>query len=122
MIPDIHAVLSGSGALTAIVGQKIFRTAAPETLNSVRVEAPYVVWSIVDSFPENNLSELPETDNSRIEIDCYSKSQAQSKAMCDAAQAAIEAVTHIIAGPLERKEDDTKLWCMFFDASFWTDR
>lgn len=122
MIPDVRAILAASSPLVAIVGDKIYRTAAAETAAGTPVPPPYVVWSIVAAIPENNLSELPDTDNARIQIDCYSDSQPQARAMAQATQAAIEAVTHVIFGPTETKEDDTKLWRWSMDASFWNSR
>lgn len=122
MTPDVYRVLRSSSALVAIVGEKIYRTVAPENQDGTTVAAPYVVWSIVSALPENNLSDLPDTDNARIQIDCYSLKQVQARQMCDAAQAAIEAVTHVVFGPAETREDDTKLFRWTFDSSWWTPR
>lgn len=116
MIPDVQSVLIA--ALTSITGCAVYRTQAIEG-----AVAPYVVWTIVSTVPENQISGAPETDNARIQVDTYSLSQSQSRQMCDLAQAAIEATSaNVIFGPTETREDETKFWRWSFDSSWWTSR
>lgn len=115
--PRIDLLLAASAGLVAIVGAKIYRTQADET-----VAAPYVVWSIISGSPENNLSDLPEVDEGRIQVDCYSLSQSEARRMCDYCVTAIESSFHIIFGPVESREDDTKLWRWSFDLTSFTNR
>lgn len=119
VIPDVRGVLAGSGALTAIVGDKIYRTQAKDG-----TVPPYVVWSIVSAVPELNLSDTPEIDNSRIQIDCYAPKDSQSTGsnMMRAAMQAIEAVTDVVFGPVETREDETLYWRWVFDCSVWSPR
>lgn len=115
MLPNVQGVLE---AALASITTRVYRTEAAE--NAV---APYAVWTIVSAVPENQISGAPETDNARVQIDCYSMSQSQSRAMCDLAQAAIEDTSaNVIFGPVESREADTKLWRWQFDASVWTYR
>lgn len=117
MIPNVDKILSDASAVTNIVSNRIYRTLALQPTT-----APYIVWSIVSTIPENNLADLPELDDARIQIDCYSVSQPQARTLSNAAQAAIEAVTHVVMGPIEFFEPDTLLYRFTFDATFWTNR
>jgi hypothetical protein len=106
-------------ALAAIT-PRVYRTEAEEG-----AAAPYAVWTIVSGVPENNVSGAPETDNARIQIDCYSgrDNQPQARQMCELAQAAVEATSaNVVFGPVESREPGTKLWRWQFDSSFWTNR
>jgi hypothetical protein len=116
MIPDVQGVLTT--ALASISGCAVYRTQAIEG-----AVAPYAVWTIVSAVPENQISGAPETDNARIQIDTYSKTQSQSRQMCELAQAAVEATAaNVIFGPTETREADTKLWRWSFDSSWWNNR
>ena len=115
MIPNVDAILSP--ALAAIAGDRIYRTVAPQG-----VTKPYAVWAIVTNTPRNSLACAPGIDNARVQVDCYATSQTAARQLCEAAQAAVEAVTHVIMGPVEFYEPETKLYRWTFDASFWTPR
>lgn len=112
----IQSILTAAD-VTAIVGTKIYRTQADET-----VAAPLVVWSIISASPENNLSASPEVDEARIQVDCYSAAQVQAKTLCDACVAAIEGTFHVVFGPVESRDTDTKLWRWTFDCTAFTNR
>lgn len=117
MIPDVYATLSAASTVTAIVGARIYRTTAPQGETQ-----PYVVWQLVTSVPENNLSNLPDMDDQRVQIDCYSLSQSQCRELGKAVRNAIEVVTHIVSGPWEDHESDTKLFRWSMDAEYWESR
>lgn len=117
MPPNVYAILSGAPAVTAIVAQRIFRTSVPE--GETR---PYVVWTPVASNAELNLSDLPDMDDSRVQVDCYSTSQQQGTTLMQAVLAAFEAVTHVVAGPFEGYDSETKMFRWTFDAEFWEGR
>lgn len=116
MIPNVRDVIAS--ALSAIT-TSIYRGQASED-----AIAPYVVWTIVSGVPENNVSGAPETDNARIQIDCYSDSQPQARQMAYAAMGAVEADSraNVIFGPVESRETNTKLWRWQFDSSWWSNR
>lgn len=118
-LPPVESLLLASSAVTNIVGKRIFRTQADE-----KAVQPYLVWSIVSAIPSNNLSDLPEDDNSRIQIDCYAKDQGTCRRLRDAAMAAIEPEAYVVFGPVETREDETidRLWRWIMDASFFTNR
>lgn len=117
MPPNVYAILSGASAVTAIVSQRIFRTSVPE--GETR---PYVVWTPIANTPELSLYCAPDIDDSRVQVDCYSPSQQQATSLMSAAMSAIEAVTHVVSGPFETFEAETKLFRWTFDAEFWESR
>jgi hypothetical protein len=116
-LPRVDLILGAASGVTNIVSQKIYRTMAEET-----AVAPYVVWGIVSAAPENNLASDPEVDEARIQVDCYSLSQSQARTLCYAAVAALEPYYHVIFGPSETREDDTKLWRWMFHVTTFTNR
>lgn len=117
MIPPVQATLTGSPDVVAIAGTRISQTVAPQ--DQAR---PYIVWTLISGVPQNNLSDRPERDDQRIQIDCYSADQSQARALCKAARDAIETETHIVLGPWTAFEDDTNLFRWSFDAEYWSPR
>ena len=117
MLPPVQATLAASSAVVAIAGTRISQLTAPQDQTR-----PYIVWSLVSGVPENNLSDLPDMDDMRAQIDCYSTDQSQARALCEAARDAIEVETHIVFGPWNTFEDDTKLYRWSFDAEYWQAR
>jgi muramidase (phage lysozyme) len=86
---------------------------------------PYVVWQIVGGGPVNNLSEDPEMDDARVRVTTYtheSAGTAAAKTLAIAVRTALEAVTHVIFGPINDDEPETKSYRWIQDAEFWTDR
>jgi hypothetical protein len=117
VIPDLTHILIADTATNAIVSGKVFRTFAEET-----PVAPYIVWTIISGVPENNLSDLPDIDDARIQVDCYSGSQKQSRQLGEAAQAALEPLGYVVFGPVESREEETFLYRRTIDLEFWTAR
>lgn len=117
MPPNVYAILSNDSSVAGIVNNRVFRTQVPEGESR-----PYVVWAQIANNPELSLSCVPDMDNSRIQIDCYSPSQKQSTDLMKAAMAAIEAITYVVSGPFEIFESDTKMFRWSFDAEFWESR
>jgi hypothetical protein len=116
-LPAIQSALTGSGALTAIVGARIYQTLAPED-----VARPYVIWTLVSAVPENQLPYAPEDDDQRVQVDTFSESQTQARQAVQAAADACEAIGYIVFGPWFSFEDDTKLHRGSFDVEVWTKR
>jgi hypothetical protein len=116
-LPQVQQALAASSALTTIVGTRISQGIAPEDQTR-----PYVVWSIPSAAPENNLSDRPEEDDQRIQVDCWSTSQSQCRQMAQAAADACEGIGHIVFGPWSDYEADTKLHRWSFDLEVWNKR
>jgi hypothetical protein len=117
MVPPVRETLLAASAVTAIVAQRVYQQEAPQDAAD-----PYVVWAVVSGVPGNNLSDTPEYDDQRIQIDCWSDNQAQARQLGEAVRDAIEAQTHIVFGPWSDRDQDTKLWRWSMDAEYWQDR
>lgn len=116
-LPSVQQALTGSSALVAIVGTRITQSIAPEDQTR-----PYVVWWIASAAPENNLSDRPEEDDQRMQVDCWSPNQPQCRQMMQAASDACEAIGHIVFGPWSDYEPETKLFRWSFDLEVWNRR
>lgn len=116
-LPPVQDALKGSAALVAIVGQRIYQTQAPED-----VARPYAVWTIISAVPELQLSAPPEDDDQRVQVDCFSDAQPQSRAMIQAAADACEVIGNIVFGPWFSFETDTKIFRASFDVEIWNPR
>lgn len=120
MNPPVYQALNVP-AVNALVSGRIYPNGrAPQ--NVVR---PYIVWQIVGGGPLNNLSDDPEMDDARVRVWSYSDETAGSAAarvLKDAVRDALEAVTHVIAGPFGDYEAETKMFVWIQDAEFWDDR
>ncbi len=117
MIPPIQQLLEASGALVAIVGDRIFQATAPAD-----AAQPYVVWTLVSGVPANNLSELPQSDDQRVQVDFYALSAVACRQAAQAGRDAIETYADIVFGPWNTYEGDTKLYRWSFDAQTIEDR
>jgi hypothetical protein len=117
VVPPVQQTLTAASAVTAIVGSRIYQSIAPQDITQ-----PYVVWSVVTSAPGNNLSETPEYDDQRVQIDCWSTNQSQARQLGQAVRDAIEVYTHIVYGPWNDYEPDTKLHRWSMDSEWWQDR
>ncbi len=116
MIPHVQQVLEASSAVTSITSN-ISQTILPEGQTR-----PYVVWTLITAVPGINLSDPPDYDDQRVQVDCYSLDQPTCRALSDAVLAALESVTHVVFGPWADYEPDTKLFKWSMDAEFWDSR
>jgi hypothetical protein len=99
------------------ISQRIYQTVAPEN-----AQRPYTVWAIVSAVPEIQLSANPEDDDQRVQVDCFSESQRESRQMIQAAADACEGIGNIVFGPWSSFENDTKLFRWSFDVEIWNPR
>lgn len=115
-LPPIQNALAGASALTTI-SNRIYQTIAPEG-----AQRPYTVWTLVSAVPELQLPAPPETDDQRVQVDCYSESQTQARQMIQAAADACEVVGDIVFGPWCSFEEETRLFRWSFDVEVWNNR
>jgi hypothetical protein len=118
VIPNLTALLTANGAVHAICGDNVFRTFKDKAGDV----GPFIVWQIISGVPENNLSDLPEFDDARIQVDAYALSQATARQLSAAAQAVLEQLGYVVLGPTEDHEDETLLWRWSFDWEVWSAR
>lgn len=91
MLPPVYQVLTASSAVTAIAGARIYGSGQA----TQEASQPYVVWQIVSMVPENTLSCVADSDNFRVQIDCYAESEPVAKNLAIAVRNAIEGVADI---------------------------
>jgi len=121
--PPVFAALNVP-AVRAFVGSSPVRVYqnghAPEG-----VAKPYIVWQIVSGNPVNNLSDDPEMDDARVRVWSYTDPTAGTAAarnLALAVRTALEAVTHVVFGPVDEVDDPTGMIVWIQDAEFWTPR
>lgn len=117
MTPNVYATLISVTGITNIVSDRIYRTIAPQGDTQ-----PCIVWSLASNVPNLSLDCTPEVDDQRIQIDCYSLSQPQCRQLATLVRDTIEAETHIVFGPWDAYESDTRLWRWSMDAEYWHSR
>ena len=105
MIP-FYAMLRSNPAVVALVGTRIYRSWAGE--NAV---APYVVWQVVATPPDNHLSGRPPSDRYSVTVDCFARNEAESDLLMRACRDAAETYGQLSSGPQDLGRDlDTTLW------------
>lgn len=110
MIPPIYQLLVADSAVYAIVGTRIYYEPAKQG-----GPQPYIVLTFASSVPNNNLSELPDNDDQRIQIDAYALGQPLSAQLAQAVRDAIEAEYDILMGPWQpgvEVDTDLSRWSM----------
>lgn len=118
MIPPVYQVLTAVPAIVAIVGDRIFGSGVATQDKS----RPYIVWQIVSANPDNNLSDTPEQDAQRVQVDVYSISEQICRQLETLVRDALEAQMHIVYGPWNDYEVETKLYRWSQDVSWLLDR
>lgn len=81
----MRARLSGSAALVAIVGAKIYAGRAPQNTAS-----PFVIWQRVSGFQDQVLDGLTDLVTGRFQVDCYAATYDDAKRMARAVAAAVQ--------------------------------
>jgi len=84
--------------------------------------APYIVWSEVVSTTNNSLQGASNTQNTRIQIDCYAATQTARKTLADAVVAAMAALSlgNVQISSQNVYESDVKLFRSILDFSVWS--
>lgn len=117
----VYSALLASNAVKALIGSNPMRAYghgnAPQD-----VAKPYVTFQTISGSPTNNISENPDNDNSRIQVNCWSTQESQAKQLCDAVRDALEVQTHIVFGPLDDYEPDTTLFRWLLHCEWWLPR
>lgn len=116
-LPPLQLALTGSAPLQALISGRCSQQIAPEDQTR-----PYVVWGLVSSVPANTLSCPPEWDDQVCFVDCFAESQPIARQMMQAAVAAVEGIGHIVFGPVDGYESETRLFRWTLNIEIWNDR
>ena len=120
MLPAIFPLLKNAAAVTALIGANPVRAyrhgSAPEG-----VIAPYVTWSVAGGAPENAF-DGPCADQFRVQVDCWSDTDAGVEALAEAVRAAIEPAAHLVAYIANDRDPVTKRYRIGFAFDWWASR
>lgn len=117
MITRTYPILAGAAAVTALVGDGIYRVIAPQG-----TPAPYVVIGGVATEPIVYLNGAPDVDYDRVQVHAWADDFDTAAAIYAACRAALDPYGHMAGGYIEDQDPDTKLFRVGFDWSFWDDR
>jgi hypothetical protein len=120
MLPPVFTTLQASAAVRALLGARprVHRHGeAPQGETK-----PYAVWLVVSGVPENTLSESPSMDRNSIQIDIYSKIDAECVEIAEAVRDQMETVTHMTAWRVLPREADTGLYRVSMDFDWFLSR
>lgn len=112
-----YSLLVADTAVQAIT-TKIYNSQAPQGAS-----APFVVIEYVSINPENHLTELSTTDNTRLGIRSVGTTQQQSILLHKACRAALENDGMVLIIPIFGELDSkSMLYESLFDYSIWDSR
>lgn len=120
MIPPIYQTLQASAAVRALLGARprVFRMGeAPQDSDK-----PYATWLLISGIPENTLSETPAIDRDSIQLDVWSRSDAECEEIAIAIRDRMEQVTHMTAFRVHGREEETRLYRIGLDFDVWLPR
>lgn len=115
---NVYKILHDEPTVAAIVGGRIFRDWGGD-----EPTAPYVVWSLLSSNPDNNLTDRPPSDRHSVSVDCFALTERQSDALVAACRYAVEGVGQLSSGVQSLgREADTELWRYTFAVDIFRNR
>lgn len=84
----IYNILSSNGAVSAIVGTKIYPELAP-----TGIDAPYVVYSVVSNSPSDTKNKNGDIDVASIEVYCFEDKYSKAVDLGVSVRAALDRKT-----------------------------
>ncbi len=117
MIPSIYLWLNVT-AVNNVAGTRIY----PFGDAGDSPTYPYVTWSVVSSGAENKLSGAPDTDNDRVQLDCWAQSMQDALDLATAVRAEMDKYGHQLVKIVHPIDPDTKSYRVQFDYSIWSHR
>lgn len=114
---DVRAVLVADTAVGAIVADRIAAGVMPE--GEVR---PYVTYSLVTGERIPSMTDSGVMRHARVQLDCFSPSYGQAKALALAVQTAIEASALfevVFITDQDLYDPETNLFYVVLDYSIW---
>ncbi len=104
--------------LSGVAGGRVYPLVAPQPATT-----PYVIYQRVASSVENVLAGngSPPINNTRLQIDIYAKTYAESQSVADSVESAMLGWSerNVQLSSLDLYEDDVKLFRVLMDFSVW---
>lgn len=120
-LSKLDKALKGDADVTAIADDAhIWLGYIPEN-----VTRPCIVYFVATAVPENTLSEAPQVDDQRVQLDMYvpqTMGTAVATRLKEAVLRAIEPLGHVVFGPWNAYEAETKLIRWSLDLEIWNFR
>jgi hypothetical protein len=121
VIPPIFSIIAASASVTALLGTSPVRfynfgEATQET------PKPYAVWQMITGVPANYLGQLPDNDDTRVQVDVYASDQAGARNLALAIRNAIEPHAHMVMFADRGRDATTRNYGFMMDFEFFTDR
>lgn len=118
MLPPVYSTLRASSAVVDIVGDRIGQHGEIEQ-DAAR---PYITWQLIGGVPENQLSDVPDTDLIQVQLNCWHATSAGVEALAEAARDAVEPYAHITGYPVDQREAETRLHWIAIQVDWWLNR
>jgi len=123
MIPPLVALMENTTSVTDVLGSDPTRFFLSRYPQALPVTYPYAVYQTVSGAPNNMLSEAPEMDNVRVQIDIYSDLLLTARTAFNAVRDAVETVSYIVVYTIAGQFDPaTDTYRYSFDISYWLPR
>lgn len=117
MITQTYPILAAAAPVVALVDDRIYRVAAPQSAAS-----PYIVFGAVFLDPIAYLNKKPDIDNDRVQIHAWADDFDSAMAIFAACRDALDPHGYMAGGYIEDQDPETKLFRVGADWSFWDDR
>lgn len=114
MFPRVYQTLRTSSVVLSLVSTRISRhgeIAQTET-------RPYITWQIVSGLPHDNLSDIPGSDFTTVQIDCYAVDQTTVESLATGVRSALDLAMVVNRLVLTNRDPDTRLYRVGFEADF----
>jgi hypothetical protein len=123
MTPAIFSMVAASSACKALLG-------SPPSMRFVEFgeavqnpgSLPYAVWQLISGLPANYLGQLPDNDDTRIQVDVYASQQLVARALAIAIRDAIEPHAHMVSYAQRPRDATTRNYGYLMDFEFFTPR
>lgn len=120
MIPRIRNWLIAVPAITAIVDQRIYGSGcATETADPPG--PAYIAFQLVAKDSPIYLGQNQDCDYDRVQIHCWSASEAQAEDLADLCRSAINPYGNVVGGVIADYDPDAKMYRCGFDFGGWRD-
>lgn len=83
---------------------------------------PYIRYQSVSGASQNTLSEAPEMDNERVQVDLFTRDRQQALDLAAAVRTELDKHGHQLTKSGPSQDPETKSYRVQFDYSFWTHR
>ena len=83
---------------------------------------PYIRYQSVSGAAQNMLSEAPEMDNERVQVDCWTQDRQQALTLAAAVRTELDKHGHQVMKIGPSQDHETKSYRVQFDYSFWANR